>query len=437
MGYSWPWARGKETNWAGGGGFGGLNRGRPRRTVLEGSGLRRGVLAMAAKSQITFVISGYYGFDNIGDEAVLAALLQQLRCLAPGCRAIVLSGDPAGTAAEHGVEAVCSRDLKAVGRALRQGTVFISGGGTLFQDTTSSRSLYYYLMMIAAARAYRLPVVIYGQGIGPLSSRWNRLLTRQVLQLASLVIVRDREAYQELRTWGFDETRLCLGADPVISLRAEPGGSLGSDQGGRSQEPGSLLRRGLGDRFLPGRPVLLVSLRPWPLLDASLPAIAAALDQLVRRAWQVVFIPFQFSADYPVCRRCADWMEEAAFVWPEALDVQEAFALFGEADYCLGMRLHALIFAAVHRVPMLGLVYDPKVASFLQELGLPEAALHLPPVEGRTLDGRDLLVGLQHLEAERKRLSRQIGVKTEEMAARLAAANSRLQEQLAPVGVKE
>jgi len=44
---------------------------------------------------------------------------------------------------------------------------------------------------------------------------------------------------------------------------------------------------------------------------------------------------------------------------------------------------------------------------------------------------------LQHLEAERKRLSRQIGVKTEEMAARLAAANSRLQEQLAPVGVKE
>ena len=190
------------------------------RTWRISRGVRRGcgVLPVGRRSEVVFVISGYYGFDNLGDEAVLAAILHQLGNLAPGSRCIVISGNPASTAEEHGAEAVSRFDIKGLWTALRQGMVFISGGGTLFQDVTSTRSLHYYLLMVILARAFRLPVVIYGQGIGPFVSKLNSLLTRRVLKLCRLIIVREREAYRQLVEWGFDEEQLYLAADPAVAL---------------------------------------------------------------------------------------------------------------------------------------------------------------------------------------------------------------------------
>ncbi|MEW5935139.1 MAG: polysaccharide pyruvyl transferase family protein, partial [Bacillota bacterium] len=44
-----------------------------------------------------------------------------------------------------------------------------------------------------------------------------------------------------------------------------------------------------------------------------------------------------------------------------------------ELDLVIGMRLHALIFAVAAGVPVVGVSYDPKVESFLAEVGCPQA----------------------------------------------------------------
>lgn len=363
----------------------------------------------------TVLISGYYGFGNTGDEAVLAGILQQLSSLWPKARYLVLSGDPEKTAREHGVGAVRCHDVKNICRAMQNSTVFISGGGTLLQDVTSSRSLYYYLLMIVAARWYRLPIIIYGQGIGPLRSRWNRLVTSKVLHLSQLIIVRDRGAYEQLLAWGLDEKKLCLGADPVLALEAPT-----------ISEPQDKLR----DRLEKDRAVLFVSLRPWPSLEASLPTLAATLDRLCEKAWQIVFVPFQFDADYPVCKACSALMQSPALVWAEPLTAMETLALFAEADYCLGMRLHSLIFAAVQGVPMVGIAYDPKVEEFLRELELEELAVPLPDSIDQALDGEYLAECLGLLEEKGDGLAIHLRGKLEKMATKLGVATKSIEKQV-------
>ena len=44
-------------------------------------------------------------------------------------------------------------------------------------------------------------------------------------------------------------------------------------------------------------------------------------------------------------------------------------SLIGNLDLLIGIRLHALIFAALMHVPFIGISYDPKITSFLHMIG--------------------------------------------------------------------
>jgi hypothetical protein len=56
-------------------------------------------------------------------------------------------------------------------------------------------------------------------------------------------------------------------------------------------------------------------------------------------------------------------------------------------DLVVGMRLHSLVFAASAGVPVVGLVYDPKVASLMTRLGVEQYALALTEVAGLLENG--------------------------------------------------
>ena len=87
------------------------------------------------------LISGYYGFNNIGDESILRTLIDNLREKLPGVDITVLSQDPAQTSAKFAVKSARRMSLRDIFRCVRRCDLLLSGGGSLLQDATSGRSV--------------------------------------------------------------------------------------------------------------------------------------------------------------------------------------------------------------------------------------------------------------------------------------------------------
>jgi len=304
------------------------------------------------------VISGYYGFNNLGDEAVLYSMLQSLRRAVPGLEITVLSNDPPATAREYGVQAVDRWNMRAVAGAIGRSRLLISGGGSLLQDVTGLQSLLYYLGIIWIARLLRRPVVYYAQGIGPVNTGLGRRLTGITTRGARAVTVRDDESARDLESMGVRRAVEVV-ADPVLGLHP--------DDLDRTIGANVLKRHGV----TPGKCVVGVSVRslPGPAI-AWENQLAGALDLLARAGRTVVFVPMHRPADLITSREIASLMKEPHVIIGEKLNVPQMLSVVANLDLLVGMRLHALIFAAVGGVLPLGVVYDPKVERFLRRIDL-------------------------------------------------------------------
>ena len=81
------------------------------------------------------LISGYYGFNNIGDESILRTVIDNLREKVPDVDITVLSHAPAQTAEKYGVKAAARMSLWAIFRCVWRCDLLLSGGGSLlFQN---------------------------------------------------------------------------------------------------------------------------------------------------------------------------------------------------------------------------------------------------------------------------------------------------------------
>ncbi len=290
------------------------------------------------------VVSGYYGFGNAGDEAILAAMVAALRRRQPRLELVVISGDPAETSRRHGVQAI-GRGLVTAIRALLRSDGLVSGGGGLLQDRTSTQSLLYYAGLMLLARSLRRSVYVYAQGIGPVEGRLARVVAGFALRRATYVSVRDQRSLDAARSLGAGEVEVA--ADPAIGLGPP-----------RSSKAHS-------------RPTIVVAVRPAPRWAEIEDTFVAALRKL-GESHRLAFVAMHPSQDGPLATRLAARVGPYATVADYA-DLDELMGRIGSAELVIGMRLHALILAAVAGVPFVAVSYDPKVDAFAAALRQPLA----------------------------------------------------------------
>ncbi|UCC69250.1 MAG: polysaccharide pyruvyl transferase CsaB [Armatimonadota bacterium] len=304
------------------------------------------------------LVSGYYGFGNAGDEAILAGLAEGFGEAAPGVELTVLSGDPAATELEHGVRAA-PRGLASAYRLAREWDLLISGGGGLLQDVTSWRSPLYYLGLIRLAGAAGIPVACVGHGVGPLRRALIRSLTQRTLSEVGVLAVRDRVSERTLRE---------LGVTRDVEVTADLAFLLP-----RPTEEAVELARGKAGLAWDERPRALLALRP-PAVGACegdlAPDLAGAIGGACDRVGlRPVLVAMQPARDSAFAERVAEGMSCEADVVAPGMSARELLALTAGCDLVIAMRLHALIFAAICGIPPVAISYDAKVDALMEQLG--------------------------------------------------------------------
>jgi polysaccharide pyruvyl transferase CsaB len=385
------------------------------------------------------LIGGYYGGGNLGDEAILAAILQDLRNLDPSLKFSIVSWDPHLTQKEHEVKAVYWRDIEALVEASRKADLILVGGGGLFQDhwgldpdtylRVDHGGISTYGSLPLLAEMTGTPCMLYGVGIGPLQSEIAREHTRLAAERCRLVIVRDQTSSRLLLETGYQPRE---GAGEV-EVTADP--AFGFSTATSAEEEVNGLLESLGISL--ETPLLAVSLRYWDLPQPPeewLPGVARGLTlfKSTLPELEMVLIPFQISQESPytddlgLCRGLSQLLPEEIQIHliTENLSPSTCQELISRCSLVLGMRLHALIMAVNMRVPVVALPYDPKVKSLMEEAGLGDFCL---PSYGPS--SYDLSCVLTKVWEERKGLKEKMSVFAEEQE-RKARSNARLALEL-------
>ncbi len=305
------------------------------------------------------LLSGYYGYGNAGDEAVLAGLVTGFRSLPAELDLTALSGNPPATRTAHGINAVDRSLPAALLPAIARCDLFLSGGGSLLQDVTSAQSIFYYLGVVRLAQMLGKKTMFIAQGIGPLKRGRSRKLVAAVANKLDAITVRDAASARLLAEIGVSRPPIEVTADPALLLFRPPAPNSGGDEGGFG-----------------------VALRPWhgqeqlgtQTAAACFPTLAGQTPRL---------LPMQPGSDAAVAAQFAgEWARLQGASGPVSAssipdDLNALLSIIAGCDMMVGMRLHALILAAAAGVPSAALAYDPKVAAFMQASGQGDAVYDL------------------------------------------------------------
>lgn len=291
-----------------------------------------------------FCVSGYYGFDNFGDETILKVLVEQLKKFNSDYEITVFSSNPDKTKEIYNVNSVYSFNLKEILNEIKKCEVLISGGGSLLQDTTSCKSLIYYLFIICLAHFFRKKVIIFAQGIGPIKNKILSIITFFALKKCDYITVRDENSYNLLKN---KKIKVDLCNDPVWNI------DINSVESNKK---------------------IGVQLRSWDgLSDSVLLQFAKSINKYYGDR-EILILSLQNSYDEEICKKFNDILLKlnsnikTKIILNTSND--KVIEDISSLDSLIAMRYHACLIAIKCGVKLLPYSYDIKVETLSRNFDL-------------------------------------------------------------------
>lgn len=328
--------------------------------------------------------AGYFGCGNLGDDAILLALRDNW-----GGEVGALSGNPEDTHRNFGIRAWPRKDLNQVRMALEEHDALVFPGGSIFQDITSQRSIFYYLSLIKLAKKMNKKVILVGQGVGPINKFFGKRWAQQAFGLCDAIAVRDPSSAKLISSLGVQKS-VTVTADMAFLIQNPP-------------RTGSETSFGVGD-------MKTIGLAPRRFLTGG--DSVALFSDLSQKLFQMGFVPTLLEMDAVNDRSVLNEIDKRnGGKVPSIRNVSHPVDLLRRLqrmEAVIAVRLHAGILSSVAGVPSVMVNYDPKVAAFATEAGLPSVPVNNITVD-RVLDALNGVLksrdaAIQNIETKRDAL---------------------------------
>ena len=357
-------------------------------------------------------ISGYFGFGNLGDEAILEAVVLELRTRHPSLAVTATFGEDRSTAERLDVTPVDFFDLEASAQSIVGSDLVLFGLGGVFQDYWGATSTALFRQgtngveawarPALLARMENVPVALFCAGVGPLRTHPGRAMFAMACEAADLLIVRDETSM-------FEVLDINPSAKPLVA--ADPAHGLEATEDDRRHVGERLLRAGIA------RAPVSVAVRAWDHgvgRHHLVRQLALALGTLPTDH-PLVFLPFHCGAgtdDREVAEAIRVALPERVAAVIDLRTAGQAIALFERSTFVLAARNHGVVFAGCAQTPVVPLRYDPKVAGSAASVGVEDLLLGLDELDR-------LPATLSHVLASRERIVQRMVSRRAGLAARI------------------
>jgi polysaccharide pyruvyl transferase CsaB len=334
---------------------------------------------MSNKQPLKILINGWYGQRNAGDDAILDVFVARSAAHFDA-HVTVLSEFPENVEQSPGVRSLfhpvlvgrgcLAHYLKGIAwrhlRAIREADLVVLGGGGILRDNTNWRNLFRLLDEIWLAKLFGRKTMMYAIGVGPFKTRFGKWLIGATARACDLVTVRDERAATLLREIGVPAEHIHVVADPAFLMASE------APPEARRSELETLFKT--GKKKLGFYPTFYLRRLP-----ESIPAIAAALDQLAEEEdLEFVAVPMSVLGgnmdDVVIARRVQAAMKrpEVLHIYEHELTARQLKWVTTLAPLNLTVRLHAMIFSLGCEVPVVAVNYEHKVKNVFEDFASPD-----------------------------------------------------------------
>lgn len=329
-------------------------------------------------------IHGFYGMQNLGDEALLQVFLQEMRRILPGYSPIVYCRGASNVKQDYGVSSIRVptgwKRWFAQEWSLWQNSLFVLGGGGLLHDYGSdSTGVRTWLSLLRRSQQIARKTALFFIGVDEIRHEESRKLIADTIPRVDFISVRDQRSADYLRDIGVTK--------PIHHLI----------------DPAILLVEAMRCRWSEGAPLrVAVCLRHWfkssmetedeSLFREILNELAKSLDQLIEQYnAEIVFYPMRdisYDDDRLINRQVCERLKhkESARCVEVSPDVSEFIHALEDVDILIGMRLHSLILASAKGIPVIALEYMPKIREYMQLIGQGAYILPMETPFGERLD---------------------------------------------------